>query len=127
VRATSDYAKALGLKKVGLFGTGFTMRASFYPEEFERAGITVVRPKEPEQEFIHRKYIDELLNNRFLPETRTEILSIAERMKNEDDIEALVLAGTELPLLLRDSGHANTEFLDTTVIHVEAIVDELLS
>ena len=30
VRATSDYAKALGLKNVGLFGTGFTMRASFY-------------------------------------------------------------------------------------------------
>ena len=39
VRATCDYTKALGLKKVGLFGTGFTMRASFYPEEFQRAGI----------------------------------------------------------------------------------------
>ena len=36
VRATADRAKALGLKKVGLFGTGFTMRASFYPEEFAR-------------------------------------------------------------------------------------------
>jgi aspartate racemase len=39
VRATADRAKALGLKKVGLYGTGFTMRASFYPEEFQRAGI----------------------------------------------------------------------------------------
>jgi len=55
----------MGLKKVGLFGTGFTMRASFYPEEFERAGIVVVRPNEPERQFIHRKYIDELLNNQF--------------------------------------------------------------
>lgn len=127
VRATSDYAKALGLKKFGLFGTGFTMRASFYPEEFQRAGMVLVRPKESEREFIHRKYIDELLNNRFLPETRTEILRIAQRMKNEDAIEALVLAGTELPLLLRDSGTADIEFLDTTVIHVEAIVDELLN
>jgi len=126
VRASSDYAKALGLKKVGLFGTGFTMQASFYPEEFQRAGITLVRPKESEREFIHRKYIDELLNNRFLPETKTEILSIAQRMKNEDGIEALVLAGTELPLLLRDSGTPDIEFLDTTVIHVEAIVDVLL-
>jgi len=127
VRATSDSAKALGLKKVGLFGTGFTVRASFYPEEFQRAGITMVRPNDAEREFIHRKYIDELLNNRFLPETRTEILRIAHRMKNEDDIEALVLAGTELPLLLRDSGTTDVQFLDTTVIHVEAIVDELLS
>jgi aspartate racemase len=127
VRATSDHAKALGLKKVGLFGTGFTMRANFYPEEFQRAGLVVVRPTESEQEFIHRKYIDELLNNRFLPETGAKILSIAQRMKNEDGIEALVLAGTELPLLLRDSSAPGIEFLDTTVIHVEAIVDKLLS
>jgi aspartate racemase len=89
VRATSGYAKALGLKKCGLFGTGFTMRASFYPEEFQREGIALVRPKESEREFIHRKYIDELLDNRFLPETRTEILSIAQR-KNEDGIEASI-------------------------------------
>ena len=127
VRATSDHARALGLKRLGLFGTGFTMRASFYPEEFQRAGIALILPKESEREFIHRKYIDELLNNRFLPETRTEILSIAQRMKNEHDLEALVLAGTELPLLLRDSSTLGIEFLDTTVIHVEAIVDELLS
>src|ERR1700687_4820335 len=126
VRATSDHAKALGLKRLGLFGTGFTMRASFYPEEFQRAGVALVRPKESELEFIHRKYIDELLNNRFLPETRTRILSIAQRMKNEDGIEALVLAGTELPLLLRDSSTPGIEFLDTTVIHVAAIVNELL-
>lgn len=126
VRATSEYAKALGLKKVGLFGTGFTMRASFYPEEFERAGIAVVRPNELEQEFIHRKYIDELLNNQFPPKTRTEILNIAQRMNTEDGIEALVLAGTELPLLLRDADSPGIEFLDTTVIHVEAIVDKLL-
>lgn len=126
VRATSDYAKALGLRKVGLFGTGFTMRASFYPEEFQRAGIALARPKESEQEFIHRKYIDELLNNRFLPETKTAILNIAQRLKNEDGIEALVLAGTELPLLLRGSGTPEIKFLDTTVIHVEAIVNNVL-
>ena len=127
VRATSDHAKALGLKRLGLFGTGFTMRASFYPEEFKRAGVALVRPKESEREFIHSRYIDELLNNRFLPETRTKLLSIAHRMKNEDGVEALVLAGTELPLLLRDSSTSGIEFLDTTVIHVEAIVDKLLS
>jgi len=126
VRATADHARALGVKRVGLFGTGFTMRANFYPEEFQRAGIDLVRPKEPEQQFIHSKYINELLKNQFLPETRTEILRIAHRMKNEEGIEAVVLAGTELPLLLRDSGDADIRFLDTTVIHVEAIIDELL-
>jgi aspartate racemase len=127
VRTASDRAKALGLKRLGLFGTGFTMRAKFYPEEFQRAGIVLIRPNEPEREFIHRTYIDELLKNRFLPESRAKILSIAQRMKDEDAIEALVLAGTELPLLLRDCGAPGIEFLDTTEIHVEAIVDRLLS
>jgi len=126
VRATCDYAKTRGLKKAGLFGTGFTMRASFYPDEFQRAGIALITPSESEREFIHRAYIDELLKNQFLPQTRTEILRIAQRMKDEDGIEAVVLAGTELPLLLRGS-EATIEFLDTTVIHVEAIVDKLVA
>jgi len=125
VRAASNHAQALGLKKVGLFGTGFTMRADFYPGEFQKAGIALVRPNESEREFIHSKYIDELLKNQFLPATRYDLLRIAGRMRKEDGIEAIVLAGTELPLLLRDSG-TDIPLLDTTVIHVEAIVDELL-
>lgn len=126
VEATCDAARRLGLKKLGLFGTGFTMRASFYPNAFERAGMSLVLPSEAEREMIHRKYIDELIQNHFLPESRSEILRVAERMRDEDGIEGLVLAGTELPLLLRESPPSGMEILDTTVIHVEAIVTELL-
>jgi aspartate racemase len=126
VKAAANEARTRGLKNVGLFGTGFTMRASFYPDELQRVGISVARPQEAEREFIHQKYIGELLKNQFLPETRTEILRIAKRMQTEDGVEAIILAGTELPLLLRDSGATDIEFLDTTVIHVEAVVDELL-
>ena len=125
VRATAKRATALGLKNVGLFGTGFTMRASFYPEEFQRAGITLAIPTESEREQIHRIYLGELLKNQFLPESRDAILGIAHRMKAEERVEAVVLAGTELPLLLRGSD-AGIDWLDTTVIHVEAVVDELL-
>jgi len=125
VQATATKAQSRRFKKVGLFGTGFTMRASFYPDEFRRIGIALVTPTEAEQQYIHQKYIGELLKNQFLPETRAEILRFAHRMQADDGVEAIVLAGTELPLLLRGSG-AGIEFLDTTVIHVGAIVDELL-
>lgn len=125
VRATSEQVKGLGLKKVGLFGTGFTMRARFYPEEFGRQGVTIVTPADAEKAYIHQKYLGELLAGTFLPETRQEILRIAERLRVECGIEALVLAGTELPLLLRGSD-PGVPMLDTTVIHVEAIVDEML-
>lgn len=126
VRAAADHAKSLGVRKAGLFGTGFTMQASFYPEEFRRAGIALVTPMKSERQFIHQKYVGELLKNQFLPETRVAILRIAQRMKTEGSADAIVVAGTELPLLLRDSG-ADIRFLDTTMIHVEAIVEKLLS
>jgi aspartate racemase len=87
VRATAERAKTLGLKKVGLLGTGFTMRADFYPKEFELAGISLVTPKEAERQYIHNKYIGELLKNQFLPETRDEILAIARRMTAEETVE----------------------------------------
>jgi aspartate racemase len=102
------------------------MRADFYPKEFESAGITLVRSTEREREFIHRKYLGELLKNQFLPQTREQIIHIAQRMKAEDGIEAIVLAGTELPLLLRECNDPGVEFLDTTVIHVDAIVNMLV-
>ncbi|HKW18969.1 MAG TPA: amino acid racemase [Terriglobales bacterium] len=125
VHATAEQTRQLGLKKVGLFGTGFTMRANFYPREFQSVGIDLVVPTETERQYIHEKYIGELLKNKFLPETSTEILRIADRLKLEEGVQAIVLAGTELPLLLRGSD-AKIQFLDTTLIHVEAIVQELL-
>lgn len=125
VHATAEHARRLGMKKLGLLGTGFTMRANFYPREFQSAGMALVVPTEAEREFIHRKYIGELLKNKFSPETGKEILRIVERLRAEEKVEAVVLAGTELPLLLRGSD-SGIPFLDTTIIHVEAIVGELL-
>jgi aspartate racemase len=126
VESTCDATQALGLKRVALFGTRFTMRGRFYPEVFSRAGLTIVVPEEDEQDYIHEKYMKELLNNIFLPETRDRLLEIVDRMKELDRIEGLILGGTELPLILRDTEHNGIPFLDTTKIHVERIVAELL-
>src|SRR6476469_3588410 len=39
VQASSERALAMGLQRLGLLGTGFTMRGRFYPEVFARAGL----------------------------------------------------------------------------------------
>ena len=127
VESTCDAAQKLGFRRVGLFGTRFTMQARFYFDAFARAGITIVVPHEDGQAYIHEKYMQELLNNVFLPETRQRLLAIVEQMKARDNIEALILGGTELPLILRDTEHRGIPFLDTTKIHVERIVAELVS
>lgn len=126
VQATCERAVALGYGKLALLGTGFTMRGRFYPEVFARAGIELVTPNEEEKEFIHRAYIGELLKNQFRPETRERIIAIINRVRAEEAIEAVILAGTELPLLLRGAEPEGLAFLDTTLIHVDAAVEAIL-
>ena len=127
VEATCASAKARGLKKLGLFGTRFTMQGTFYPKVFSREGIELVVPDPTDQDYLHDKYFNELVPGRFLPETRAGLLAIVDRMKAKIDIHGVILAGTELPLILRDAGYNGIPFLNTTKIHVEAAVTEMLS
>jgi len=127
VRATCEAAKSLGVKKLGLFGSGFTMRAKFYPEVFSAAGIAVIVPDPDEQNYIHEKYMSELVKGNFLPETREGLLKIVDRLQQQQGIQGLILGGTELPLILRDVSDRGIPFLDTTQIHVKALVREMLS
>jgi len=127
VEATCERAEALGFKTVGLFGTRYTMQAPFYPAVFSRTNVKLVMPNAQEQEFIHDKYFNELLKDVFLPETRDALLAIADEMKARDGIEGLILGGTELPLILRREEHNGIHFLDTTRIHVDRLIKELLT
>jgi aspartate/glutamate racemase len=68
-----------------------------------------------------------LVPGKFLADTRDSLLAIVDRMKATSDIDGLILAGTELPLILRDPIHNGIPCLDTTKIHVEAAVAEMLS
>lgn len=127
VEAAGERVKALGIKSVGLFGTRYTMQAPFYPAVFARTGIELVTPEREEQDYIHDKYFNELLKDIFLPETAAGLLAIADAMKARHGIEGLILGGTELPLVLRDEEHNGIRLLDTTRIHVDRLIAEMLS
>ena len=127
VEATCAAAKARNLKRLALFGTRYTMQANFYQKVFSRDDIELLVPDGKDQDYLHGKYFSELVVGKFLPETRAGLLSIVDRMKATSDIEGVILAGTELPLILRDAHHNGIPFLDTTKIHVEAAVVKMLS
>ena len=127
VEATCASAKMQNLKRLALFGTRYTMQASFYPKVFAREGIELLVPDLHDQGYIHDKYMNELVPGKFLSETRAGFLAIVDRMKTTSDIDGVILAGTELPLILRDPIHNGIPFLDTTKIHVEAAVAHMLS
>jgi aspartate racemase len=126
VEAACQAAKELGYRRLGLIGTAFTMQARFFPEVFARAGMSIAVPTDEEQQYIHEKYLNELVKGAFLPETRSRVLQIVEAMKLRDQIDAIILGGTELPLLLTDASSASVPLLDTTRIHVKAILSQWL-
>lgn len=127
VEVTCQAARSLGLQRVGIFGTRFTMQGRFYTDVFTQAGITLIAPTPAEQTYIHEKYLGELVNGIFLPETRAGLLAIAKRLEAQEGIESLILGGTELPLILQEGEGNGLPFLDTTKLHVAAIVSHLLS
>jgi len=127
VEATCTAAKAQKLKRLALFGTRYTMQATFYPKVFSREVIELLVPDPQDQDYIHDKYLSELVPGKFWPETRAGLLAIIDRMKAESDVDGVILAGTELPLILHGETHNGIPLLDTTKIHVEAAVAEMLS
>jgi aspartate racemase len=126
VDATCDAVKAAGVKKVGLFGTRSTMQAKFYPDTFTKENIMIYIPGDEDREYIHNKYMSELVNGIILDETRQKLLDIVEKLKEQFGIQGLILGGTELPLILRNT-NPGIPLFDTTKIHVNAAVAEMLS
>ena len=127
VEAACDAARARGIARAGLFGTRFTMQGSFYPDVFTKRGIQLVTPDEQEQDYIHDKYMRELVHGVFLDETHQGLQGIVDRLIDQEHIQGLILGGTELPLILRDESFHGIPLLDTTRIHVDRAVARMLS
>ena len=126
VHTALDAAATLNLTRVGLLGTRFTMEGQAYPRVFARAGITVVSPDADDLEYVHAKYMGELVRGVYLPETRAGLLAVVDRLRARHGIDGVILGGTELPLILHDLDDVGIPFLDTGRIHVEAAVERML-
>lgn len=127
VEAAAAEAKKQQLKKLTLFGTRFTMQGSFYPRVFARHKISLVVPTPDEIDYIHEKYMNELLFNDVRESTREGLFQIIDRMIEHEGIDGVILGGTELPLAIRDIGERKVALLDTTRIHVKAAMEEMLA
>ena len=101
------------------------MEAAFYPAVCARYGVAVVSPREADRDWIHERYVGELLRGEFRDETRRGFTALVSRLRDEERIDGVILGGTELPLLLRAAVIAEVPALDTTALHVGAIVRRL--
>jgi aspartate racemase len=125
VEACADEARRRGLGRLTLLGTKFTMKAPFFADVFARYGIAVTVPNDMDRAWVHERYVGELLKGEFRDDTRRQFISLVERLRNEQNIDGVILGGTELPLLLSAPVIADVPALDTTALHVAAIVKRL--
>lgn len=127
VEATSTEAVNRKLKRPGLFGTGFTMNASFYPEVFNRSNMEVIMPDQAEKEIINQKLFSEIEHGIFKDETRKLLIDIIQKMTDEKQIDSIILGCTEFPLILNEPEYCGIPVLNTTQIHVNKIVEACLN
>ncbi|MBI1796393.1 MAG: amino acid racemase [Candidatus Eisenbacteria bacterium] len=122
VTSAAEEAARRGLTRVGLLGTRFTMEASFYRDVFAARGIAVVAPPRADRDFVHRVYFDELVLEVIRPETRDGLLAVITRLVAAERIEAVILGGTELSLILTPEVPSPVPLIDTTRLHVAALL-----
>ena len=119
VDAVGAEAKRLGLRRVGLLGTKYTMQGEFYAGRLvSHSGLEVLVPNLQDQAFVNSSIYDELTLGQFTESTRSTTREIIGRLV-ERGAEGVILGCTELPMLL-SAGDADVPLLDTTQIHCQA-------
>ncbi|PSL40192.1 aspartate racemase [Planomicrobium soli] len=122
VEETYKRTEELGLEKIGLLGTKFTMENDFFQKPFLAGDKTIIVPASNEQQFFHEKIVSELEKGIVDEKTKKAFLGLVAKMIERDGIEGLILGCTELPLIFKPEDLAIPQ-LNTTEIHVKKIIE----
>jgi aspartate racemase len=96
----AERAAALGMKRVAVLGTKFTMAGPVYRRALPAVGIEPCFPNDDERAYIDRIIFDELVEGKFTDASRHRYVEIIERLKVEEDCDGAALVCTEIPLLV---------------------------
>lgn len=119
--ATAQVVKAVGIQRIGLLGTRFTMEEEFYKGRLaEKYGLQVSIPGQPEREIVHRIIYDELVLGKIRQASKEQYSAIIAQMI-ADGAEGIILGCTEIGLLIQQQD-SQVPLFDTTRIHAEAAV-----
>jgi aspartate racemase len=119
--ATATEVKKLGLKKVGLIGTKFTMELDIFKSKLIYNGIEAIIPNDKDREFLHQTILEQLAKGIVTGQTKQRYLSIIADLIN-NGAEGIILGCAEMPLIIQQSDVSVPTF-DTTVLHSKAAVE----
>ena len=122
--ATDAVLQQAQVRRIGLLGTAFTMEQAFYRERLEAQGIEVLIPNADERADVHRIIYQQLCRGEIRADSRQRYLSIIYNLVAAG-AEGVILGCTEIGLLI-SAEHTSVPLYDTTLIHVEAAVNQAL-
>jgi aspartate racemase len=123
---TAEKIRSVGINKVGLLGTAFTMEQDFYKGRLSKKyNLQVLVPEAEDRAIVHRVIYEELVAGKVTPASRAIYREVIARLIARG-AEAVILGCTEIMLLVSDEDSAVPLF-DTTTIHALAAVDRALA
>ena len=125
VDATAAAIRAAGVVRPLLIATRFTMEENFYRDRLRAGGVEAVVPDPVARERLHSMIFDELVQGRFEPASRAEVVAIVSQAVAEG-ADGVILGCTEFALLVGPDDLPVPVF-DTTEIHVLAGLDFALA
>lgn len=117
---TAEEINKIGVSTVGLLGTRFILRQDFYKSHLRAREINVLIPDESQIDYVHNVIYNELCTGKLLPESRKELQTIILELQRAG-AQGVVLACTELPLLIRPAD-SPVRLFDTMVLHAAKAV-----
>jgi aspartate racemase len=118
LQVTPQTLRGRRLSRVALFGTKFTIDQNLFGA---LDGFDVVRPRESEIEEIHRIYLGLATQGCATADDEAKLRQLADTLCRRDRAEAIVLAGTDLNLILNEA-NAGFPAVDCAAAHIDAIV-----
>lgn len=116
-------ARERGLRTLGVLGTLPVMEGDFYRD---RLGLDMLVPAAADRALVDHIIFDELTKEIFTDDSRNSYLRIMADLAARG-ADAIVLGCTEIVQLVRPEDFPDLPLLDTTALHVEAIVDASLT
>lgn len=117
----AEELRLFGVGKVALTGTPYTLASSFYPLILKGYGIEVIIPKEEEIGKLEYLIDQELTQGLFKENSLKDFWLMAENW-HDRGAEAIVLACTELGLLIKDE-NPEMKVFDSALIHCQKAVE----
>ena len=125
--AVGTEIKKHNLKNVLLLGTKFTMEEDFYKKILvEKYGINVTIPNENDRNTIHDIIYKELCVGITNEVSRNSFLDTITKSINTENIDGVILGCTEIQMLINQEDFDSIKIFDSTEIHCDYIVDNML-